>query len=144
MIPMLRSRRGIIPSFVGDFFGDDLLSNFFDSSNTGTIPAVNIKENKDEYTIEFAAPGLEKKDFNVDFHNNILSISCQKEQNSEQTDEVIMHREYSYTTFKRNFTLPEGTDSDKVKASYKDGILIVKIPKRDESKEKPMRKIAIS
>lgn len=144
MIPMLRPRRGIIPSFVGDFFGDDLLSNFFDSSNTGTVPAVNITENKDEFTIELAAPGLEKKDFNVDFHNNVLSISCHKEQKSEESDDKIMHREYSYTAFKRSFTLPEGTDGDKVKAAYKEGILIVKVPKKDEAKEKPVRKISIS
>lgn len=144
MIPMLRPRRGIIPSFVGDFFGDDLLSTFFDSSNTGTVPAVNITENNDEFTIELAAPGLEKNDFNVDFHSNVLAISCHKEQKSEENDDKIMHREYSYTAFTRSFTLPEGTDGDKVKASYKEGILTVKVPKKDEAKEKPVRKISIS
>ena len=144
MIPMLRARRGIVPSFVENFFGDDLLSNFLDSSNSGTIPAVNIIENKDEFAIEFAAPGLEKKDFNVDFHNNVLSISCQKEQKNEEGDEKIMHREFSYTSFKRSFTLPEGTDANKVKALYKDGVLTVKVPKRDEAKENPVRRIAIS
>ncbi|HZJ73449.1 MAG TPA: Hsp20/alpha crystallin family protein [Perlabentimonas sp.] len=141
---MLRARRGIVPSFVENFFGEDFLSNFFDSSSSGTVPAVNIIENKNEFVIEFAAPGLEKKDFNVDFHNNVLSISCQKEQKNEEKDEEIMHREFSYTAFRRSFTLPEGTDADKVKASYKDGVLTVKVPKRDEAKQKPVRKIAIS
>ena len=104
MIPMLRPRGSNIPNLVDAFFGDDFLSNFFDNTNVGTVPAVNIIESKDEFAIEVAAPGLEKKDFNVDFHNNLLSISCQKEQKSEQKDEKIMRREFSYTAFKRSFT----------------------------------------
>ena len=144
MIPMLRPRGSSIPNLVDAFFGDDFLSNFFDNSNVGTVPAVNIIESKDEFAIEVAAPGLEKKDFNIDFHNNLLSISCQKEHKSEQKDEKIMRREFSYTAFKRSFTLPEGADSDKIKASYKEGILTVSIPKKEEAKEKPARQISIS
>lgn len=144
MFPVLRSRSSSIPSIVDAFFGDDFLSNFFDNSNVGTVPAVNIMENKDEFAIEVAAPGLEKKDFQVDVHNNVLSISCHKEFNNEQKDEKIMRREFSYTAFKRNFSLPDGADSDKIKANYKEGILRVSIPKREEAKEKPARQIAIS
>lgn len=144
MIPLLRPRGGNIPNLVDAFFGDDLLSNFFDNSNMGSVPAVNIVENKDEFAIELAAPGLEKKDFNVDFHNNVLTISCQKDQRNEETDEKVMRREFSYTAFKRSFSLPDGSDSDKIKATYKDGILSVKIPKREEAKEKPARMISIS
>lgn len=144
MIPMLRPRGSNIPSIVDAFFGDDFLSNFFDNTNVGTVPAVNIMENKDEFAIEVAAPGLEKKDFNVDFHNNVLSISCHKEQADEQKDEKIMRREFSYTAFKRSFSLPDGAESEKIKASYKEGILTVTIPKKEEAKEKPARQISIS
>lgn len=144
MIPMLRTRGNNIPSLVDAFFGDDFLSNFFDTRNYGSVPAVNIIENKDEFAIEVAAPGLEKKDFNIDFHNNVLSISCQKEEENEQKNEKIMRREFSYTAFKRSFSLPEGADSDKIKANYKDGILTVSIPKKEEAKEKPARQISIS
>jgi len=144
MIPMLRSRGSSIPSLVDTFFGDDFLSNFFDNTNLGTVPAVNIIESKDDFAIEVAAPGLEKKDFNVDVHNNVLTISSQKEFKDEQRDEKVMRREFSYTAFKRSFSLPDGADSDKIKASYKDGILTVTIPKKEEAKEKPARQISIS
>jgi HSP20 family protein len=129
---------------VDTFFGDDFLSNFFDNTNLGTVPAVNIIESKDDFAIEVAAPGLEKKDFNVDVHNNVLTISSQKEFKDEQRDEKVMRREFSYTAFKRSFSLPDGADSDKIKASYKDGILTVTIPKKEEAKEKPARQISIS
>ncbi|MFO8023143.1 MAG: Hsp20/alpha crystallin family protein [Perlabentimonas sp.] len=144
MIPMLRNRSGNIPSIVDAFFGDDLLGNFFENTNAGTVPSVNITENKDEFGIEVAAPGLEKKDFEVDIDNNVLSISCHKEQEDEKEDEKIMRREFSYTAFKRSFSLPDGADSEKIKASYKDGILKVSIPKKEEAKEKPSRQISIS
>ena len=144
MFPMLKTRGRNIPSIVDAFFGDDLLSNFFENTNMGTVPSVNIKENKDEFAIEVAAPGLEKKDFEVDVHNNVLSISCHKEQKDEQNDEKVMRREFSYTAFKRSFSLPDGADSDKIKASYKEGILRVNIPKKEEAKEKPARQISIS
>jgi HSP20 family protein len=144
MIPMLRPRSSNIPSLVDAFFGDDLLSNFFENSNVGSVPAVNILENKNDFVIEVAAPGLEKKDFNVDFHNNVLSISCQKELENEQKDEKIMRREFSYTAFKRSFSLPDGADNEKIKANYKEGILTVTIPKKEEAKEKPARQISIS
>lgn len=144
MIPMLRSRGSSVPSLVDAFFGDDFLSNFFDNTNIGTVPAVNIIESKDDFAIEVAAPGLEKKDFNVDVHNNVLTISSQKEFKDEQRDEKVMRREFSYTAFKRSFSLPDGADSDKIKASYKDGILTVTIAKKEEAKEKPARQISIS
>lgn len=144
MIPMLRPRGSNVPSLVDAFFGDDFLSNFFDNTNLGTVPAVNIIENKDEFAIEVAAPGLEKKDFNVDIHNNVLTISSEKEFSNEQKDEKVMRREFSYTAFKRSFSLPDGADSDKIKATYKEGILTVTIPKKEEAKEKPARQISIS
>jgi HSP20 family protein len=144
MIPMLRTKTGNIPSLVDAFFGDDFLSNFFDSSNLGTVPAVNILETKDDFAIELAAPGLEKKDFKVDIHNNLLTISCEKEMKNEVENEKIMRREFSYSAFKRSFTLPEGADGEKIKASYKEGILKINIPKREEAKEKPARQISIS
>jgi HSP20 family protein len=143
MIPMLRPKGSNIPNFVDAFFGDDFLSNFFDNPNLGTVPAVNIIESKDEFSIEVAAPGLDKKDFEIDFHNNVLSISCRKEMKNEQKDEKIMRREFSYSSFKRSFSLPEGADSEKIKATYKEGVLRVSIPKKEEAKEKPARQISI-
>ena len=144
MIPMLRPKRANMPNLVDFFFGDDLLSNFFDNANAGTVPAVNIVESKDDYQIELAAPGLEKKDFKVDLNNNMLTISSEKEQKNEVEGEKIIRREFSYTAFKRSFTLPDSADGDKIKAAYNEGILKISIPKREEAKEQPVRQISIS
>jgi len=144
MIPMLRSKTTGIPSLVDAFFGDDFISNIFENRNQGTIPAVNIIENKDEFAIEVAAPGLEKKDFAIDLNNNLLTISSQKEWKNEENSDKFMRREFSYTSFKRSFSLPETADSNKIKATYKEGILTINIPKKEEAKEKPARQISIS
>jgi HSP20 family protein len=144
MIPMLRTRGTSMPSLVDFFFGDDFLPSLHDKTNTGTVPAVNIVESKDDYLIELAAPGFEKKDFKVDIDNNMLTISSEKELKNEVEGEKLMRREFCYTSFKRSFSLPEGTDGDKIKATYKEGILKITVPKREEAKEKPARQISIS
>ena len=143
MIPMLRNSR-FIPSFTDDFFGKDFLSDFFDSSANKTIPEVNVMENADEFKIEVAAPGLEKNDFKIDLENNVLTISSEKEAKNSTEEEKFIRREFSYSSFKRSFSLPESVDSEKIKAKHKDGILSLVIPKRDEAKEKPKREIKIS
>ncbi len=108
------------------------------------MPSVNIKEGKDEYAIEVAAPGFDKKDFRIDLNNNVLEISSEKEVKEENKDEKVMRREFRYSSFKRTFTLPDTVDTEKIKASYKDGILSISVPKKDEAKVKPTKQIAIS
>ncbi|MBN1990823.1 MAG: Hsp20/alpha crystallin family protein [Bacteroidales bacterium] len=134
----------MFPTFTDELFSDFFNPSFLDSTEKGTMPAVNVYEGKDEFTIEVAAPGLEKKDFQINLNNNVLEISSSKEAKSEYKEENVMRREFSYTSFKRSFTLPETANTDAIKASYRDGILDVKIPKRDEAKERPSRQIAIS
>ncbi len=143
MMPMMR-RRSTLPSIVDEFFGDDLWNRFFDDTESVTVPSVNIKEGKDEYAIEVAAPGFDKKDFRIDLNNNVLEISSEKEVKEENKDEKVMRREFRYSSFKRTFTLPDTVDTEKIKASYKDGILSISVPKRDEAKVKPTIQIAIS
>lgn len=144
MLPLLRARGGGMPSLVDFFFGDYYTPGTFESSRSGSLPAVNIVETKDDYQIELAAPGMDKKDFGIDVENNVLTISSEKEMNNEVEGEKMMRREFCYASFERSFSLPEGTDTDKIKASYKEGILKVFIPKREEAKEKPARQISIS
>ncbi len=143
MIPMLRNSR-FLPGFTDDFFGKDFLSDFFDSSANKTIPEVNVLENKDSFTIEVAAPGLEKKDFKIDLNNNILTISSAKEAKKEDKKEKYIRREFSYSSFQRSFSLPDSVNRDKIKANHKDGILMIEIPKLEEAKEKLLREIKIS
>ena len=144
MLPRLYSN-SYLPNLLDEFFGNDSVSNFFNgySSNT-SIPSVNVVEGKDEYKIEVAAPGLSKKDFKIDVENNVLVISSEKKKEEETKEEKYVRREFSYSTFKRSFSLPDDVDSNKIKASHNDGILNILLPKKEEAKAKGPRSISIS
>jgi HSP20 family protein len=142
MLPMTRNNW---PSLVDEFFGKDLLGNLFEDGFTGVnMPAVNIVDGKDEFRIDVAAPGLDKKDFNINLNHNVLTISSEKRNEKEEKQERYMRREFSYTSFKRSFTLPETAQFEKISANHKDGILQIAIPKKEEAKVKPPRQIEIA
>lgn len=143
MIPMLRNKR-FLPSFDDDVFGKDFLKDFFDFESNPSVPDVNVKESKDQYTIEVAAPGMDKKDFNVDVQNNMLVISSEKESKDEsKEDKNYLRREFSYTSFQRSFSIPETVDADNIKAKYDNGVLYVELPKKKEAVEKTSKQIKI-
>jgi HSP20 family protein len=143
MLPILRSK-SYLPSFADDFFGRDFLSNFFDNETASSVPAVNVAENKNEFLIDIAVPGLDKEDFIIDLHNNLLTLRSEKENKSEEKEDKCIRREFSYASFKRSFILPDTADVDKISAAHKHGILHINIPKKEEAKEKPVRQIKVS
>ncbi len=134
------------PSLFDRFFDNDLFdwsNRNFSNTNT-TLPSVNIKEDNDAFEVEMAAPGFEKKDFNIDLNNNLLSISSEKQVDNETKEgQQFTRREFSYQSFSRSFTLPSFVESDKISAKYEGGILKVHIPKKEEAKTKPARQIEI-
>lgn len=133
------------PSWVDNFFDNELGTGFLSNFNTGmTLPAVNIKEDSDNFFLEIAVPGMKKEDFNIDVDNKILSISSEESNDSQETKENYTRREFGYSSFKRTFTLPDSVDSDNIKATYTNGILSIYLPKREEAKEKPAKRIKIS
>jgi HSP20 family protein len=133
-----------LPSFVEEFFNHELPYSWNRNWATVSTPAVNIVENKDEFRIEVAAPGLDKEDFKINLENEQLTISANKEVKKEEKDENYTRREFSYSTFCRTFSLPETVHGEKIKAAHKDGILTIHVPKKEEAKPKPAREIAIS
>jgi HSP20 family protein len=143
MFPVIRKRNSL-PGLVDDFLGSDFPSVFFNWGRESSVPAVNILENKDEYRIEVAAPGLKKDDFKIDLDNMILTISSEKEEKKEDQEDRYMCREFSYRSFSRSFSLPGTVSADKISAQHNEGILTVIIPKKEEAKEKPVRQIKIS
>lgn len=143
MLPILRTRNSW-PNLMDEFFSNNEFLPRFNYQENYSVPAVNVKENNNEYQIEVAAPGLGKNDFKVNVENDVLTISSEKENNVENSDEKVMRREFSYSKFSRSFILPEDTDYDKIKATHKDGILNVIVPKKEEAKVKPAREIKIS
>lgn len=143
MLPSVKTRN-FLPSFVDEFFGNDLLTNFFDTQTGVNLPSVNVIEGPEDFKIEVAAPGLEKKDFKIDLHNNVLTVSSEKEKKEEVKDEKFLRREFSYTSFKRSFSMPDSVDAEKIKATHDNGILTISIPKKEHAKERPPREIKIT
>lgn len=123
----------------------DLSNKNFSKTNT-TLPSVNVKEDENQFLIEVAAPGFEKIDFKIELHNDVLSISSEKEEKNEKKDDkgIYTKREFSYQSFKRSFTLPTIADVENVSANYDKGILFVIIPKKEEAKPKSPRAIEIN
>lgn len=109
-----------------------------------TMPAVNVKETENDFIIDVAAPGFDKKDFNINVEDNVLTISSEKEIEEQKDGECTSRREYSYGSFQRSFTLPITADTEKINAKYKNGVLNILIPKREEAKAKPPKRIDIS
>lgn len=136
------------PHLFDDFFNRDIfnwgLTNYSDTNTT--IPAVNIKETFENYEVEVAAPGMNKKDFNVQLEGNMLTISSEKELQQGQQDEGrYASREFSYQSFSRTFTLQKDVmDTEKIQATYENGVLHLVIPKKEEAKQKGPRRIEIS
>ena len=135
--------KDMFPSIFNDFFDRDL----FDLTNTSfmnsTLPAVNIKESKEDYQVDVAAPGMNKDDFKIELENNFLVISSEKEDKKEEEGKEFTRREFSYQSFKRSFSLPKTIDDGKIMANYKDGVLKITLPKKEEAKEKPKKLITI-
>lgn len=107
-------------------------------------PALNIKETDDNFEIELAAPGFEKKDFDVTIDDGCLNISAEKSTSEEEKDENYTRREFSYNSFERSLQLPESVKQEAIKAAYKDGILSFKLAKKDEAKKLPPKKVQIA
>lgn len=136
-------------TFFDDFFSRDL----FDWNNKNfaamgaTLPSVNVKETDNEFRIELAAPGMKKDDFKIELDKDILTISSEKSREMEDKDEngAYTRKEFSYSSFSRSFSLPQQlVESDKIEASYKDGILHINVPKKEAARAKPIRNISIS
>lgn len=135
------------PTLFDRFFENDLFdwSNRNYSSTNTTLPSVNIKESTDDFEVEMAAPGFTKNDFKIELNHDLLTISSGKEiTNETREDQQFTLREFSYQSFSRSFTLPNSADSEKIGAKYENGILRVKIPKKEEAKPRPARQIAIA
>ena len=135
-----------LPSFFDDFFTRDLFDwGLGNRSDGGTLPAVNIKETNDSYELDVAAPGMTRDDFNVELNEDTLVISGNINEESENENEGYTRREFRYESFQRSFRLPEkSVISEKITAKYDNGILHISIPKAEEAKVKPPKKIRIN
>ncbi len=104
------------------------------------MPAVNITEQKDDYQVSLAVPGLKKDDFNIDIDGNLLIVSSKKEEKKDDKEGRYTRREYSYSSFERSFNLPDEVNKEKIEAHYEDGLLKLFLPKKEESKKSVLSK----
>jgi HSP20 family protein len=119
--------------------------DFWNNDSADTVPSINITEDKGNYKIEMAAPGLKKEDFNIDVEGNLLTISCEKKTETKEGNDSdnYSRREYNYSSFSRSLTLPEDIDGEKVNAKYIDGILNLTIPKKEDLQKNKSQKIKV-
>lgn len=139
---------------VPDFFDDDTFrfpSRFLDRPlfndaffTNANVPAVNIKEAEGEFQIEMAAPGFRKEDLHVDLEDGVLTIWSERKEEKKEEKDQYTRREFSFSSFRRSFSLPQVADESKVKATFNDGVLRLSVPKLKElEKAKAAKQIAI-
>ena len=140
-MPEMRSNSWI-PSVFGDLFDTD----FVPKSNY-TAPAINVKESDKAYTVELAAPGMKKEDFNVhinDEGNLIIKMESKQEHKEEDKNTRYLRREFSYSKYEQTLILPDDVKKDDIKAHVENGVLTVELPKVVEEKVKLSRQIEIA
>lgn len=127
--PLKRTYGSIFDDWFNEWtnFGHD--DNNLQYSN---VP-VNIHETKDGFHVELNAPGLKKEDFKIQIENGLLTISCEKKEETKTEDYKTIRREFKYSDFKRSFTLSDKIDSENIQGKYEDGILKVYLPKKVEA-----------
>ncbi len=127
-------------------FDEFMNSDFTPSTCKTTAPAVNVKENEKEYTMEVAAPGIKKEYCRVSLNedgNLCISIENKMEHKEEDKKQHYLRREFSYTNYQQNYSLPEDVVKDKISARVQDGILTVTLPKQ-EKEAKVSKSIEVS
>ena len=145
-----KKRNGrLFPRIMDDFFNNDRFLLDFSSTLPevnflNVLPEANIVETQKEYQIELAAPGLDKKDFNIEMKNGMLTISAEKEEETKSEDKNYISREFSYSSLYRSFVLPDNLLLDKIDAKYENGVLKLKLPKSDVSVSEPIKHIKVN
>ena len=144
----VRRRPNGVPALVNvfeDFFNRNFPERFMEEKGE-FIPSVNVSETEKEFKLEFAVPGFDKKDFNVETEKEFITISGSKEtikETGNTGEKNYTRKEFSYGSFKRTFTLPENVDSEKIEAVYENGVLNLILPKREVKPENNLKKIEI-
>lgn len=123
---------------------NDFLSNNDMNRTSATAPAINVLESEHSYTVELAAPGLTKDDFDVNINaDGDLTVRMEKHLKEEETQGRYLRREFAYSKYEQTLILPDDVDKEKIAARVADGILTVELPKKDINNNKITRSIKI-
>ena len=124
------------------FLGNDALTHAYSERNY-QLASVNVLENDENFSIEVALPGVKKEDIQVKIQDGLLTVSTEKEQNKEKDTKTFLRREFTYQSFYRSFELPEILDQDAIAADFKNGVLHLTLPKREEAKKNSFKQITV-
>ncbi|HEY7535510.1 MAG TPA: Hsp20/alpha crystallin family protein [Thermodesulfobacteriota bacterium] len=102
-------------------------------------PAVDIYEAEDSFVVSADLPGINKEDIQIDLKDNTLTLKGEKKFEQKVSKDNYIRVERTYGSFVRSFTLPQNVDADKIKAKYKEGVLELSIPKKEEAKPKQIK-----
>ena len=142
MLTSLMRTNGWLPTVFENFFNND----FMPRVNT-TAPAVNVKEDESAYTMELAAPGIKKESCRVSINddgNLCIAIENKMEHKDEDKKHHYLRREFSYSNYEQNYTLPDDVDRNGIAAKVENGILTVTLPKVKKEEKKEAKAIEIS
>lgn len=128
-------------TLLDEMLNDDLLKGWNYSVN---LPAVNISESDDQYTVELSAPGFVKEDFKLEMNDGCLIISAEKKEEKSENNKRFRRKEFSYGSFCRSFSLHDDVNEEAISANYENGILKINLPKKEEARTRPAREIKIS
>lgn len=126
MLPVI-SRNNWMPEVFNDFFDTDFMTR-----TKATAPAINVKETEKDYTVEVAAPGMTKDDFNVNIDkdgNLHIHMEAHTEKKEEDKKSHYLRREFAYSKFEQTLLLPDDVKKEAIAARVNDGVLTVTLPK---------------
>ena len=141
MMPMMGTNNWI-PTVFNDLFYND----FMPKANA-TAPAINVKESDKGYTVELAAPGMKKEDFDVhinDEGNLIIKMEQKQEKKEEDKSTRYLRREFSYSKYEQTLILPDDVKKEDISAKVEHGVLTIELPKMVEEKVKVSRQIDVA
>jgi len=124
--------RHMLDRFFEEFFGE-----FVERRGEGPtvkVPAIDVSETDSEYLVRAEMPGLSQDNIEVSLDNGVLTISGKRETENREENEKVHRIERTYSAFERRIAVPRTVDPDRVSATYKDGVLEVRLPKTEESK----------
>lgn len=134
-----RKYQNWLPGIFNDFFDNE----WMEKANA-TAPAINVIENKNDYKIELAAPGMTKEDFNIKLdEDNDLVITMEKKQENKEEKENgrYLRREFSYSKFQQTMVLPDNADKEHITAKAEHGVLTIAVPKLQPEEIKKEQKL---
>ena len=140
MTPIKRYEQNWLPEIFNDFFANDWMTR-----TNATAPAINVIENENDYKVEIAAPGMTKDDFKITITNdNVLVVSMEKKNESNEEKKKYLRREFSYSKFEQSLVLPDDVKREEISAGVNDGVLSIDLPRIKASEMQPeVRQIEI-